>query len=55
MDTIYRIYQVNHGIMNEIAFVEGKESTDEYLESCNRWNEDKENIFYFAEPIKIEK
>lgn len=54
MDTIYRIYEVNHGVKNEIAFVEGKESMEAYLESCNRWNEDRE-ILYFSEPIKIEK
>lgn len=55
MDTIYRIYEVNYGVKNEIAFVKSKESMEAYLESCNRWNENKENILYFAEPIKIEK
>ena len=53
-EDIYRIYEVNHGILNEIAFVEGKESMKEYLESCNKWNEDRD-IIYFAEKIKIEK
>jgi len=51
---VYRIYEVNKGNLNEIAFVLGKESMKEYLESCNRWNEDK-NIIYFSEKIKIEK
>lgn len=50
---IYRIYEANHGVLNEIAFVRGGESVKEYLESCNRWNKDKE-IIYFAEKIKIE-
>jgi len=35
-DDIYRIYEVNHGILNEIAFIRSKESMKEYLESCNR-------------------
>ena len=51
---IYRIYEVNHGVLNEIAFVEGGETVKEYLESCNKWNNDKD-IIYFAEKIKIEK
>lgn len=53
-EDIYRIYEVNHGILEEIAFVEGKESMKKYLESCNKWNNDN-NIIYFAEKIKIEK
>jgi len=53
-EDIYRIYEVNHGILNEIAFVRSKESMKEYLESCNKWNEDRD-IIYFAEKIKIEK
>ena len=53
-DDIYRIYEVNHGILNEIAFIRSKESMKEYLESCNRQNSDKD-IIYFAEKIKIEK
>lgn len=55
MNTIYRVFEVNHGIKNEIVFIEGKESMEAYLESCNKWNEDKKNILYFAESIKIEK
>ena len=51
---IYRIYEVNHGVLNEIAFVEGDETVKEYLESCNKWNNDRD-IIYFAEKIKIEK
>lgn len=54
MKDIYRIYEVNHGILEEIAFIEGKENMKEYLESCNKWNEDRD-IIYFAEKIKIEK
>jgi len=53
-EDIYRIYEVNHGILNEIVFIRSKESMKEYLESCNKWNEDN-NIIYFAEKIKIEK
>lgn len=53
-NNIYRIYEVNHGVLNEIAFVEGDETVKEYLESCNKWNNDKD-IIYFAEKIKIEK
>lgn len=33
---IYRVYEVNYGVLEEIAFVEGKENVKEYLESCNR-------------------
>ena len=54
MEDIYRIYKVNHGILEEIAFIEGKKNMKEYLESCNRWNKDRD-IIYFAEKIKIEK
>lgn len=54
MKDIYRIYEVNHGILEEIAFIEGEENMREYLESCNRWNKDSD-IIYFAEKIKIEK
>ena len=54
MEDIYRIYEVNHGILNEIAFVESEKSMREYLESCNKWNKDRD-IIYFAEKIKIEK
>ena len=51
---IYRVYEVSYGILEEIAFIEGKENVKEYLESCNRWNKDS-NIIYFAEKIKVEK
>ena len=54
MEDIYRIYEVNYSILEEIAFVEGEKSMKEYLESCNRWNKDSD-IIYFAERIKIEK
>ena len=51
---IYRVYEVSYGVLEEIAFVEGKENVKEYLESCNKWNKDS-NIIYFAEKIKVEK
>lgn len=54
MEDIYRIYEVNHGMLKEIAFVEGEKNMKEYLKSCNKWNEDSD-IIYFAEKIKIEK
>lgn len=54
MEDIYRIYEVNYGMLEEIAFVKGKENMKEYLELCNKWNKDS-NIIYFAEKIKIEK
>ena len=53
-NNVYRIYEINHGTVNEIAFILGEKSKEEYLESCNKWNKDKD-IFYFAEKIKIEK
>ena len=54
MDSIYRVFEVNYGVLNEIAFVKGKENVKEYLESCNKWNKDS-NIIYFAEEIKVEE
>lgn len=54
MNDIYRVYEVNHGVLNEIAFVKGKENMEAYLNSCCKWNKDNE-IIYFSEKIKIEE
>ena len=47
MEDIYRIFEFKNGILEEIAFVKGKESTLFYLESSNSHKEDAET-FYFA-------
>ena len=52
MPDIYRVFEYNKGSLIEIAFVEGKESTTFFLNSCNSHKENPE-ILYFAEKIKI--
>lgn len=50
---IYRIFELNNGILYEIAFVKSKDSTKFYLESSNLHNTDT-NVSYFAQKIKVE-
>ena len=50
---IYRIFELNNGILYEIAFVKSKNSTKFYLESSNLHNKDT-NVSYFAQKIKVE-
>ena len=54
MQDIFRIFEVRNGILHELAFVAGKQSTQFYLFSCNSHNSDQ-NVFYFAQRIKIEQ
>ena len=51
---IYRIFQLDAGILRQIAFVLGKQSTQFYLSSCNSHNTDS-NVSYFAQKIQIER
>lgn len=50
---IFRVFEYNHGILYEIAFVNSVESTKFYLESSNLHNTDTE-VFYFAQKIDVE-
>lgn len=51
---IFRIFQLESGILRQIAFVAGKQSTQFYLSSCNLHNTDP-NVSYFAQKIQIER
>lgn len=51
---IFRIFEVKQSILTEIAFVVSEESAENYLNSCNIHNENN-NVFYFAQKIKVEK
>ena len=54
MQDIFRIFEVRSGVLYEIAFVATEQSTRFYLQSCNTHNTD-ENVYYFAQKIKIER
>ena len=54
MNTVYRLCEYRNGFIYEIAFVEGEENKNEFLNSCNSHNE-RNDVFYFAIPIQIEK
>lgn len=54
MSEVFRIFECRHGVLYEIAFVLGEQSTQFYLTSCNLHNT-QENVFYFAEKIIIER
>lgn len=52
MQEVFRIFELRHGILTELAFVLGESSTQFYLESCNSHNAD-ESVSYFAQKIII--
>ena len=50
---IYRIFECQHGVLNQLVFMNNLESVKNYLISCYTHNTDN-NTFYFVQQIQIE-